>query len=133
MEYKEKSLELNPELLEEEFVFCSHENSMYGAFKEMQPIASIQEKEGLTLVIPKKIADKNNISYESSYKCISIGLVTSLEGYGLTAIISKSLNQNQISANIFAGKYHDHIFVPSSKADQALLILNDLKNKKEGI
>ncbi|GIS32886.1 MAG: hypothetical protein Ct9H90mP4_08000 [Gammaproteobacteria bacterium] len=37
-------------------------------FKKMQPIASIQEKEGLTLVIPKKKADKNNISFESSYK-----------------------------------------------------------------
>ena len=65
MEYKENNLDLKPELLEGEFVFHSLVDASYGECKEMNPIASIQEKEGLTLVIPKEIADRQNISYES--------------------------------------------------------------------
>ena len=127
MEYKENNLDLKPELLEGEFVFHSLVDASYGEFKEMNPIASIQEKEGLTLVIPKEIADRQNISYESSYRCISLGLTSDLDDYGLTALISGKLNESKISANIFAGKYHDHIFVPSNKAKEALLVLNDLE------
>ena len=107
-------------------MFHSLVDASYGEFKEMNPIASIQEKEGLTLVIPKEIADRQNISYESSYRCISLGLASDLDDYGLTALISGKLNESKISANIFAGKYHDHIFVPSNKAKEALLVLNDL-------
>ena len=83
------------------------------------------------MVIPKEIADRQNISYESSYRCISLGLASDLEDYGLTALISGKLNESKIRANIFAGKYHDHIFIPSNKADEALIILNDINNKQE--
>jgi len=92
-------------------------------------IASFKEKEGLTLVIPKEKADQNDISYDSSFKCISLGLESELEDFGLTAIISKRLTHAKISANIFAGKHHDHIFVPSKIANEALRVLKDKKKK----
>ncbi len=79
MEYKENNLDLKPELLEGEFVFHSLVDASYGEFKEMNPIASIQEREGLTLVIPKEIADRQNIPYASSYRCISLGLTSDLD------------------------------------------------------
>ena len=131
MEYKEEGLELKPKLLEGEFIFCSLEGASYGNYKDLKPIASFQEKEGLTLVISKEKANRNNISYDSSFRCISLGLVSKLEDFGLTSIISNRLTKNKISANIFAGKYHDHIFIPSNKADEALIILNDINNKQE--
>jgi len=129
MEYKEKNLDLNPELLEGEFIFCCLDKASYGEHETLDPIASFKEKEGLTLVIPKEKADQNDISYDSSFKCISLGLESELEDFGLTAIISKRLTHAKISANIFAGKHHDHIFVPSKTANEALRVLKDKKEK----
>ena len=55
----------------------------------------------------------------------TISLESSLTGVGLTAKISKILADNKISANIYAGFYHDHIFVPKRMSQKALKLLRD--------
>ena len=103
---------LNPVLLEDEYVFCTFLSSIYGDHNKLNPIASFNEKEGLTLVVKKEIAKFNNLEFKDTFKCISLNLISSLTSVGLTALISKALADNEISANIYAGYYHDHIFVP---------------------
>jgi hypothetical protein len=51
---------------------------------------------------------------------------SSLEAVGLTAAVSTKLAANNISANVITAYYHDHIFVPCEKAEQALLALKEL-------
>ena len=114
---------LNPVLLEDEYVFCTFLSSIYGDHSKLNPIASFNEKEGLTLVVKKEIAKFNNLEFKDTFKCISLNLISSLTSVGLTALISKALADNEISANIYAGYYHDHIFVPLEKANDAFKLL----------
>jgi hypothetical protein len=48
-----------------------------------------------------------------------------LDAVGLTAAFANKLKDYDISANVIAGYYHDHIFVQHAVAEQALAALNE--------
>lgn len=117
---------LSPVLLEEEYIFCSMPGSNYGEFNSLKPIASFLEKEGLTLVVEKEKAKQANIKFQATFRCISLGVHSDLVSVGLTAKISSVLFEQNISANIIAGYFHDHVFVPSNQALRAFDFLKKL-------
>lgn len=121
---------LSPELIEGEFVFCTFENSAYGDHAEIHPVASFMEAEGLTLVVPKAAADSAGQAYEGVFRCISLGIHSSLEATGLTAAVAGRLARHGIAANVMAAYYHDHIFVPAEEAERAVGILLEDNGKK---
>ncbi len=131
----EKNLEnllssMSPELIEGEYVFCTIKNSKYGDYAETQPIASFAEAEGLTLVLLKESAEDVNLSYESVFRCITLGIHSSLEAVGLTAAVAGKLASHGIAANVIAAYFHDHIFVQSEVADRAIGILSAYSTQK---
>jgi len=119
---------MSPELVEGEFVFCSIENARYGDYADLAPFASIKENEGLTLVVEKTIADEAGLHYESVFRGITLQVHSSLEAVGLTAAVASRLAQEGISANMIAGYYHDHLFVPWESRQQALAELQELSH-----
>ena len=117
---------LEPSLLPGDFVFCTAANLKYGDFAELQPLASYQEEEGLTLVLAKQSADVAGLAYDSVFNCITLMVHSSLDAVGLTAAVSGKLAANGISANVMAAYHHDHVFVPENKAKLALQLLAEL-------
>ena len=117
---------LQPSLLPGDFVFCTAANLKYGDFAELQPLASYQEEEGLTLVLAKQSADVAGLAYDAVFKCITLMVHSSLEAVGLTAAVSGKLAANGISANVIAAYHHEHVFVPKNKAQLALQLLTEL-------
>lgn len=117
---------LQPSLLPGDFVFCTAANLKYGDFAELQPLASYQEEEGLTLVLAKQSADVAGLAYDVVFNCIILMVHSSLEAVGLTAAVSGKLAANGISANVIAAYHHDHVFVPKNKAQQAIQLLTEL-------
>lgn len=115
-----------PELMDGEYVFCTFPNARYGDYQDLEPVAAINESEGLTLLIPKSKADEKNFAYETAFKGISLSVHSSLDAVGLTAAFSSKLAEHGISANVFAGYYHDHIFVQSELAQSAIEALNEI-------
>ena len=113
---------LSPELSHDEYVFCSLKGN-YGDFAELKPIASFQETEGLTLIITKEAAESHNIDFASTHRLITLKAHSSLDAVGLTAAVSRELADSQISENVVAASYHEHIFVDSKKAELALQVL----------
>lgn len=92
-----------------------------------KPIGFFHEKEGVTLIIAQQEAIDKNIDYESVYKLISLNVHSSLDAVGLTAAFSTKLAEKNISANVVAAYYHDHIFVPEEKAGQALAAISEFR------
>jgi hypothetical protein len=85
------------------------------------------EAEGLTLVVSKEAADGEGLAYQGTFRCIRLEVHSSLHAVGLTAVVAKALAKHDISANMIAGYYHDHIFIPSDKADLALRVLESIQ------
>jgi len=108
----------------DEYVFCSVQGE-YGDFHELYPLASFREVEGLTIVISKEVAIANNLPFESVFKGITLTIHSSLDAVGLTAAVSTKLAEKNISANVIAAYYHDHIFVQSEKAELAIEALGE--------
>jgi hypothetical protein len=117
---------LSPALSPEHYVFVTFDNARYGAHAELEPIASFREREGLTLVLSKAKADESGLAYESEFRCITLNVHSRLDAVGLTAAVSRRLADLGISANVIAGYFHDHIFVPHERAQAALTALQQL-------
>ena len=117
---------MSPQLTNGEYVFCTFHSAAYGDYSELEPIAAITEPEGLTLIIPRSIADRKSIDYESVFKRITLNVHSSLDAVGLTAAFSSKLAEQGISANVVAGYYHDHILVQTELAERAIKALNEM-------
>lgn len=118
---------MEPNLLDEEFVFCTCSGSL-SEYTELDIIGSFKEREGLTLILRLSQARQADIEYEGVFRMITLNVHSSLEAVGLTAAVSNKLSQRGISANVVAAYYHDHIFVQSTKADEALSALLEFVN-----
>ncbi|MGP8305296.1 ACT domain-containing protein [Vibrio sp. YIC-376] len=116
---------LSPRLLAPEFVFCTVSGELKD-YLALNPVCTFMEAEGLTLVLEKSNALEAGLSFEGSFKQITLTVHSSLEAVGLTAAVASKLASKGISANVIAAFYHDHIFVQSSKAAVALEALREL-------
>lgn len=116
---------MNPVLDDREFVFCTFPVVEWDLIQKLAPIGFFHESEGVTLIITRNQAIEQAIPYDSVYRLISLHVHSSLDAVGLTAAFSAKLTEKNISANVVAGYYHDHIFVPAHNADQALEAILD--------
>ncbi|MDH6303715.1 hypothetical protein M2459_000047 [Parabacteroides sp. PF5-5] len=85
-----------------------------------------KEEEGVTLILKREIADKLQLDYSFIAAWITLTVHSSLEAVGLTAAFSNALSAADISCNVVAAYYHDHIFVKKEDATEAMNVLNNL-------
>ena len=116
---------LSPVIQAGDYVFCTVEGEL-SDYVALQPLSSFAETEGLTLILPLNTAQQAGLSYNTVFKQISLQVHSSLDAVGLTAAVAAQLTHYDISANVVAAYYHDHIFVPSDKAELALEALQAL-------
>lgn len=115
---------LNPVLNPGEYVFCVAED--LHLFDPNDLVMTFREKEGVTLILRKEQADKLALKYDFVASWITLEVHSSLAAVGLTAKFSAVLASAGISCNVVAGYYHDHIFVSSAEALNALNLLQSL-------
>lgn len=118
---------MEPELKPDEFVFVSLANPQSEVVSALHPVATFCEGEGLSLIVDRATADAHHLPYDAVFRLISLHVHSSLQAVGLTAVVSSTLARNDISANVVAAYYHDHIFVPAPQAQRALQILKNLR------
>lgn len=85
-----------------------------------------REEEAITVILKKEVADQLELKYEYIAAWITLTIHSSLAATGLTAAFANALAAENISCNVVAAYYHDHIFVAKKDADKAMLALKKL-------
>jgi hypothetical protein len=119
---------MKPVLNEGDFVFCSFTEPDETALQEA--ICIFREREGFSVIFPRKTADEKGYAYSFISSWITLMVNSSLDAVGLTAAVSKALAEENISCNVVAGFYHDHIFVARKDGDRAMRVLEGISRRR---
>jgi hypothetical protein len=115
---------LEPRLHEGAYAFVS---LAPGASQDgLEPVASVREPEGWTLVLPLEQARARGLEPVWVGAWITLTAQTSLTQVGLTARFAAALAAEQICCNVVAGAWHDHLFVPLDRQQDALRLLQQM-------
>lgn len=89
----------------------------------LKPVATIVESEGITVILPEEQAVEAGLAIVFRAAWITLTVHSDLQAVGLTAAFAGALGQADISCNVVAGTFHDHLFVPVERGEQALATL----------
>lgn len=90
----------------------------------------LREAEAVTVVATVEAAERNGWHYEFEAAWLSLDVHSSLEAVGLTAAFSAALAERNISCNVLAGFFHDHLLVPIERAQDAVDCLTSLSRRE---
>ena len=94
------------------------ESSLRGA-----ALATVTESEGLTLVLDAALARDHDLDVVFEGTWLTLTVHSSLHAVGLTAHVGRVLADVGIACNVIAGAFHDHVIVPSDRADEVVALL----------
>ena len=117
---------MRPMLDPEPYVFCTFAARDFQDLADYGPVGLFAETEGTTAILPVERARELGLGDAEWFRRITLTVHSSLEAVGLTAAISSALAEKGISANVVAAYFHDHVFVPEEKVDEALKALREL-------
>jgi uncharacterized protein len=123
--------DMKPEMQPGIFVFCTiAEDAEIPA--TLKPLLTFREPEATTLVIRQDEAERIGLPYQFASRLITLTVHSSLEAVGFLAAITARLAEAGISVNAVSAFYHDHLFVPDHRADEALRLLQNMSAPKAG-
>lgn len=115
---------MQPVLNTGEYVFSVTKN-IDGVLRS-DTLFEFKEAEGTTVVLEKEKAILLKLKYQFTCSWITLKIHSSLDAVGLTAAFSSALTTHNISCNVVAGFYHDHIFVDTKDTTKAMEVLTSL-------
>lgn len=89
----------------------------------LNPRMRFVESEGVSLILLKSEAEAHNLTFEFPSRMITLDVHSSLEAVGFMAVIATELAKENMGVNPVSGFYHDHIFVPEGREEDALKVL----------
>ena len=92
----------------------------------VDPVMIFRESEGRTLIMSE--AEALNCGLTAAYRCrmITLEIHSSLEAVGFLAVITTRLAAAGMGVNPVSAYFHDHLFVPAERAEEAVRILEAL-------
>lgn len=98
----------------------------------VHPVMMFREREGMTLIVLEDEARPAGL--ETSFRCrmVTLNIHSSLEAVGFLAVVTTRLAAAGMGVNTVSAFYHDHLFVPVDRADEALELLRKLAVNNAG-
>lgn len=121
---------MSPLLDSETYVFVTVPNRDIPS--GLTPRMTMQEGEGMTLVITEKAAKYAELAYVFPCRMITLDVHSALDAVGFLARVTNRLASLGIGVNPVAGYFHDHLFVPAGRADDAMRALLELAREARG-
>jgi hypothetical protein len=116
---------MKPEMQEGIFVFCTlPEGKQIPA--NLKPVHIFHEREGTAFVVKREEAEAAGLPCQFASRLITLTVHSSLEAVGFLAAIAAPLAEAGISVNAVSAFYHDHLFVPVERAEDAQRLLQKL-------
>ncbi|EFL89725.1 ACT domain-containing protein [Ahrensia sp. R2A130] len=94
--------------------------------KDIAPRMVFEEAEGTTLILLKSDAEAYSLPYEFPCRMITLNIHSSLEAVGFMALIASELAKHDMGVNPVSGFFHDHLFVPEGREDDAMIVLQNM-------
>ncbi len=113
---------MSPELLPDVFVFAtlSPESATPDG---LNPIMTFREREGVTLILRESEARAVELPFAFPSRMITLNVHSSLEAVGFLAAVTTRLAAAGMGVNPVSAYFHDHLFVPAERADEAMQLL----------
>lgn len=98
----------------------------------LDPVMLFREREGTTLIALEE--EVRAAGLETVFRCrmVTLNIHSSLEGVGFLAAITTRLAAAGMGVNPVSAFYHDHLFVPADRAEEAMDMLRKLAAESTG-
>ncbi|UCE14571.1 MAG: ACT domain-containing protein [Candidatus Heimdallarchaeota archaeon] len=121
---------MKPKLSDARYIFSTVSEAIYRDL-EVIPLLVFREEEGMTIIVEEGEAEANFLNYTDIWSMITLTIHSDLSAVGFIAVITSKLAKYGISVNVVSAYYHDHIFVPIAKGNQALQLLEEFATYSE--
>jgi len=91
------------------------------------PLFTLHEREGLTVVLEKAEAQRLRFHYTFEARLVTLNVHSSLQAVGFIAVVAAELANAGIPCNVLAGFYHDHLLLPVDRVDDAMQVLRSTR------
>ncbi|TPM04315.1 ACT domain-containing protein [Mesorhizobium sp. B2-3-10] len=98
----------------------------------LEPVMAFREREGTTLIVTEEAARSTELTASFRCRMITLNVHSSLEAVGFLAAITARLAAAGMGVNPVSGFYHDHLFVPAGRAEEAMAVLHQLAKDSAG-
>ena len=98
----------------------------------LAPRMIMQEREGTTIIVTKEAADDADLDHVFTCRMITLDVHSALDAVGFLAKVTTRLAGLGMGVNPVAGYYHDHLFVPVERADDAMTALREMASEARG-
>ena len=114
--------DMRPELQEGPYVFLTSRNG-FSADVQNDAIMIFRETEGITAIVREMTARTLQKDDQPHWAMITLTIHSDLNAVGFLAAITAKLAQAGISVNPVSAYFHDHLFIPWKKRDEAMRVL----------
>jgi len=109
---------MEPVLQDGEYVFA-HVADIADTAK-LAPRMVFVEDEAVTVIALREAAEAAGLAYEFPCRMITLNIHSALDAVGFMAAITARLAKLQMGVNPVSAFYHDHLFVPVERAEEAM-------------
>ena len=95
------------------------------------PLMTFQEAEGTTLILTEKQAASLGLPSQFPCRMITLDVHSSLEAVGFIASVAIALTEQGIGMNPVAGFFHDHLFIPEGREEDAMRAITALASAQD--